>query len=64
MVIVAEAHVIAQTVKGRPVERAAAAPFVAKDVLVSCLRAAREQVGAQPFDLNLPHFGGHEVYAA
>ncbi len=40
MVIVAEAHVIAQTVKGRPVEGGAAAPFVAENVFVSRLRAA------------------------
>jgi hypothetical protein len=42
MVIVAKSHVIAQTVQGRPVERAAAAPFVAEDVFISRRRAARE----------------------
>ena len=53
MVIVAKAHMVAQTVEGRPVERGAAAPFVAEDVFVSRLRAAREQVGAETLDLLL-----------
>ena len=44
---------VAQPVEGWPVEGSAATPFVAEDVLVSCQRAAREQVGAQPFDLLL-----------
>jgi hypothetical protein len=42
MVIVTKAHAIPQTVEGRPGERGAAAPFVAEDVFVSRLRAARE----------------------
>src|SRR5436309_12113966 len=53
MVIVAKPQMIPQTVQGRPIEGGAAAPFVAEDVFVSRLRAAREQAGAQPLDLLL-----------